>query len=161
MNRKFLTAVALLSLALFSAAQAQRRDDAKKGGKSVAVRVPTATVFLGASLINGGELSERVFDSLAVQPLTARDSLGNPVKVTSFYLTLAERGLFEDSAGNPMVLVDYTREICSGDTLTLFLRNVLAEHTKPGDTVWIDNITASNSAGMQLVGKGMKFVLKR
>lgn len=161
MNRKSFIAVVLLSVALFTAAQAQRRDDSKQNGKAVAARVPTATVFLGKSMLSSGEISDRVFDSLVLQPLTARDSAGNPVTVTDFYLTLAERGLFEDSAGNPMLTVDYTREICAGDTLTPFLRNVLPEHTKPGDTVWIDNITAVNAGGARYVGKTMKFVIAR
>jgi hypothetical protein len=164
MNRKYFTAVVLLSLVAITVAQAQRRDNSRRGRKpeaAVVPSVPMATVFLGTSMLSSGEISDRVFDSLVMQRLTARDSAGNAVTVTDFNLTLAERGIFEDSAGNPMLVVDYTREICTGDTLTPFLRNVLPEHTKPGDTVWIENITAVNAAGKRHVGKTMKFVIAR
>ena len=152
-----------LATALLTAASAcafaQGRTDGKTD-KSVAKKIPPAAVFLGSSEQSGGVIPDHLFDSLGRQPVTARDKDGNAAQVLGFTVTFAERTLAEDSAGNPIIAVDFFSEKCSGDTLTPVLRNNLFERTKPGDTVWYERIRVATAAG-ETGGQEMKFVIGR
>ena len=162
MKQKSLVVVVAVTLTFLGSARAQMRADGKtKDAKAaVAKKIPEAAVFLASTILDGGVIPDRVFDSLARQPITARDKSGQPAQVVGYTLTFAERTLAEDSAGRPMLAVDYFSEICNGDTLNAVLRNNLFDRTKPGDTVWYERIQVATAAG-QTGGKTMKFVLSR
>lgn len=162
MKQKSFAGVLALTFTFFGAARAQMRAEASvKDAKPVVVKkVPEVAVFLASTTIDGGVIPDHVFDSLARQPITARDKNGQPAQIVSYTLTFAERTLVEDSAGSPMLAVDYFSEICNGDTLSAVLRNNLFDRTKPGDTVWYERIQVATATG-QTGGKTMKFVLSR
>lgn len=161
MKQKFSAVVLTLSLAHFSASFAQQAADAKGSAtNSAAKKLPEAAVFLGTTTLDGGVIPDAIFDSLARMPITARAKDGSVAQVVGYTLTFAERTLAEDSAGNPILSVDYFSEICTGDTLNTVLKNNIFDRTKPGDTVWYDRIQVATAAG-QTGGKTMKFVIGR
>jgi hypothetical protein len=162
MKQKSFVVVLAVVLTAFGAARAQMRANvsAKDAKEIVITKVPEVAVFLASTALDGGVIPDHVFDSLACLPITARDKSGRPAQVVSYTLTFAERTLAEDSAGNPMLAVDYFSEVCNGDTLNAVLRNNLFDRTKPGDTVWYERIQVATAAG-QTGGKTMKFVLSR
>lgn len=122
---------------------------------------PVANAYLGASALTGGMLSKKAFDSLIRQGIDAKDlSGGGAVPVLGFQLTYAERGMYEDSVGNPLLMTDYLTEYCFGDTLSGNLRLLLPDRTKPGDTVFVDNIKV-RVKGTEGLAKSMRFVLTR
>jgi len=96
--------------------------------------------YLSGGLISGGKVSKAVFDSLIAYPLIVRDSLNIEHTATAYYLTYAERGLFEDSTGHPMIMTDYTGVHSEKGHLPAYWLSSLQERTKAGDTVLIDNI---------------------
>jgi hypothetical protein len=115
--------------------------------------------YLGRSNYGQGAISKKLFDSLLRQGLTARDAAGNNYKVQSFTFNYAERNLYEDSVGNPIVLTDFITEFCAGDTLSTALKMNIFYKTKPGDTAWFDGIKVLLPEGRQIGTKGMKFTL--
>ncbi|MBN9484098.1 MAG: hypothetical protein J0H46_12135 [Bacteroidetes bacterium] len=143
-------------------AQSQKKEEAKAEDKSKmkpkAKPIPT---YLGNSDLSSGMISKELFDSLLMQGVTSKDSAGRPYKVANFLFTYGERNLYEDSIGNPMILVDYLSEFCNGDTLTTFLKKNVPERSKAGDTVIFDQITVVSPEGKGASGKFMKFVLTK
>lgn len=137
-------------------AQSQNKDE--KAKKPKPKPIPT---YLGKSEMSGGMISESMFDKLVLEGLTAKDSAGRPFKVTGFLINYGERNLYEDSVGNMMVITDYLGEACAGDTLNTFLKTNIPERSKPGDTVYFDQIMVKAPEGYIAHGKGMKFVLTK
>ncbi|MCD6062092.1 MAG: hypothetical protein K0R82_3 [Flavipsychrobacter sp.] len=136
---------------------AQTKD--RKVVKPAVKRIP---VYLGRSAItDGSKVSKKTFDSLLKQGLTSRDSLGSPYSVDGFALTYGERNLYEDSIGNLMWITDHLVEYCMGDSLTTFLLNNITERSKPGDTVYFDQITVRSAQGKAEPGKGIRLVLTK
>jgi len=133
---------------------------ARGNGGRVEVVVAPPIALLGGSSVSGGNLPDRVFDSLAARPLTARSTDGETLKVLGFTVTFAERGIYEDSAGNPITDIEFTTERCIGDTLSPGLREALLRRSKPGDTVWYDQVRVATATGAT-IAKGMKLVITR
>jgi hypothetical protein len=106
--------------------------------------------------------------------------------VIGFDFGYKERNLYEDSLGNPVVMMDYSSEYCKGDTVTSNISKTqktaitnyldgdpdandisrgIYERTKPGDTVYFDHImVAKYLNGTETVpdnkaikGRSMKF----
>lgn len=155
MNKKLKFVVVLLSLVSVTV-WAQTKD--KKTDKPPVKRIP---VYLGRSSVSDGKVSKKTFDSLLKQGLTSRDSLGAPYSVDGFALTYGERNLYEDSVGNLMWVTDHLVEYCLGDSLTTFLLNNITERSKPGDTVYFDQITVRSAAGKATPGKAIRLVLTK
>lgn len=137
-----------------------QKPAAKPAAPKKAAAAPVVTAFLGTSSLTGGPLSKADFDKFIRQGIRAKEGAGTAVPVTGFQLTYAERGLYEDSAGNPLVTTDYLTEYCFGDTLSANLRVLLPERTKPGDTVFVDNIKV-RSGGIEGKARSLRFVLTR
>ncbi len=150
--------ILILLLATFAvAASAQTKDKEKK-------EVPKPKpipVYLGHTDKSGGNISVNEFNTLVKQGLTSKDSLGREYRVDGFLLTYAERNLYEDSVGNPVWLTDFLSEICYGDSLSTFLKQNITERSKPGDTVYFDQISVISPEGRGAKGKGMRFELTR
>ncbi len=99
------------------------------------------TVYLGRSEFKGGAISKAEFDRLLKQGLTSSDSLGNKYKVVDFDFNYIERELFEDSIGNMKVMTEILYEHCKGDTITRNISSGIYDRSKPGDTVYIDQVS--------------------
>jgi len=93
------------------------------------------------------------------QGLWGRDSSNVEYKVTSFNFTYAERNVYEDSTGNPIILSDYMIEHCDGDTVSATIAASLYQRTKAGDTVYIDQITLLRPDSVGAMGKSLKVVI--
>ena len=143
-------------IAIVLIARAQKPEEKKPASKPKPV-----PVYAGTTGLSGGSVAKSTFDELVRQKFTSKDSLGKSYVVDGFVLTYAERGYYEDSVGKLMILTDYLSEVCYGDTLTKFLRNILIDRTKKGDTVIFDQITVRAADGKGLHGKPMKFVIDR
>lgn len=151
--------ILILLLALFAVhAIAQTKDKDKKDQKPKPKPIP---VYLGHTDLSNGKISVSEFKTLIKQGLTSKDSLGRPYRVDGFLLTYAERNLYEDSVGKLMWVTDFLSEICYGDSLTTFLKQNIAERSKPGDTVYFDQITVISPEGKGTHGKGMRFALTK
>lgn len=146
-------------------AQSQKKDASApddKGKEAKAKPKPKPVpVYLGKSTIDRGQISKHVFDSLMLQGLTSKDSAGREYKVVQFAFTYAERNAYEDSVGNPMILADYLADFCFGDTLNAFLKVNIPERSKPGDTVFIDQVLLKAPEGYNANGKSIKLVLTK
>jgi hypothetical protein len=162
-SKLFLTVVCM-AIAFSLIAQSQNKnakgDDDKAKSKTKPKPKPIP-VYLGKSDKDGGLISYRLFNELLAQGLSSKDSAGKIFKVTSFMLNYGERNLYEDSVGNPLIITDYMAEMCDGDTLTTFLKNNITERSKPGDTVYFEQILVKAPEGYAAHGKTMKFVLTK
>jgi len=156
LKSKLILTALCMATAYSLVAQSQNKDE--KAKKPKPKPIPT---YLGKSDKNGGLISESVFDKLVLEGLTSKDSAGREFKVTSFIINYAERNLYEDSVGNMMVLTDYLAESCNGDTLNTFLKANIPERSKPGDTVYFDQVMVKAPEGFAMFGKSMKFVLTK
>ncbi len=150
--------VATLSLVAQSQKKDAKPDEKAKDGKNKPKPKPIP-VYLGKSDYYTGKITKGVFDSLVKQGLTSRDSAGRVFKVTGFTFSYAERNLYEDSVGNPMILTDYLSEYCFGDTLTPFLKVNIPERSKVGDTLFVDQISLIAPEGYGANGRPIKLVI--
>ena len=149
-----------LLLATTATVWAQDKKGAEKA-KAVKPKVIPIPVYLGNSTIDGGKLSKQTFDSLLGQGLKGKDSLGGIFKVNGFAFTYAERNLYEDSIGNPIVVTDNLGEYCFGDTLSTFVLGNIRDRSKGGDTVYFDNISLTAPDGKGAWGKSIRLVLTK
>lgn len=134
-----------------------KTDNASKPASGSAQDVP---VYLGSSGLTGGTIRKGQFDSFARQGLTlGNNQIGGAVQ--SFNFVYAERGLFEDSVGNNIYLVDYMTEPCNGSMLSPGVLTSIFDRTKPGDTAFFDGIRVKLPSGLPAKGKSMKFVITR
>ncbi len=82
-------------------------------------------------------------------------------QVRGFEFTYAERGMYEDSAGNPLMVVDYLTEFCPGDTLTKNIKTLLPSRVKRGDTAYIANIRLEDASGKMASGKPLRVMITK
>lgn len=149
---------AMSGLSVHMLAQTQKNKEEKK---EQAKKIKYTPVYLGDSDKSGGEISEKTFDALLKKGISARDSAGIAYRVNGFMFTYGERTVYEDSIGNLMYVTDYLAEYCSGDTLTSYIGASLYDRTKPGDTVYFDQITLTSPEGKSADGRAMRFILKK
>jgi len=163
---------------------AQQKSKAGSGNSSEKIFMPT--VYLGHSENKGGPIQKEAFTNLMKQGLTSHDPSGNRYKVIGFDFSYAEQKLYEDSAGNMVLMTDMSAEYCMGDTLAAdiaydghMLKSAyltdsadipkgLYERIKPGDSLFFDhvrvikygkNATLSVSDTATIAGRGMKFYI--
>ncbi|PZF71965.1 hypothetical protein DN068_15765 [Taibaiella soli] len=122
------------------------------------VAMKETQVYLGNSLLSGGEITKHQFDSLVAQGLKTDMGVGT---VSGFTFSYAERGIFEDSVGNPIERVELLSEVCKGDTLPAYLKSSLVERSKRGDTAYFEHVAVRTVDGAVVPGKSMKFVLTK
>ncbi|HXS36751.1 MAG TPA: hypothetical protein VN721_08625 [Flavipsychrobacter sp.] len=125
------------------------------------IRYKPIPVYLGHSTLSGGTVNKFVFDSLLKQGLTSMDSAGVIYTVSSFIFNYAERNLYEDSAGNLVMLTDYLLEYCPGDTLTSDISQTIYQRVKNGDTLYFDRVIVKRPDSTEASGKSMKFVITK
>jgi hypothetical protein len=161
LTTKILLAVACVAMAVPIGAQQKDKTKPAATDKKQKPKPRPIPVYLGRSDMFEGRISKGIFDSLVKQGLTAKDSAGKIYRVTGFAFNYAERNLYEDSVGNPLLLTDYLSEYCFGDTLTPFLKANIPERSKAGDTVYFDQVMVKAPEGYAAHGRPMKFVITR
>lgn len=155
-NRRSLLLSAGIIL-LFTAAFAQQKTPKAKPALQ---QKPVMEVALGRSgSHNGGVIPRKDFAALVREGIRIKDPQGAFIEGFSF--TYGERNLYEDSAGNDMLITEYLTEYCMGDTLTAVIRDTVAARVKPGDTAYYDDIHIRLANGKAALGKSMKFVITR
>lgn len=130
-------------LALIFAGMAVAMVFAQQSGKKV---VYSGSSFMGDHQTQSGTVSKEKFDALIALPLYAKDSNGVEYQVSDFSFTYAERALYQDSTGVPMVTTDYYSTTCPGGRLSEDWVKNIQERSKPGDTAFFDHITTIDSA---------------
>lgn len=154
----FYFSLSALCLVTISALAQKAKKDAKPATKAAIAPKKEIVVYLGNSTMSNGPVSKPVFDSLMAQGLKVE---GNNGTVSGFSFTYAERGIFEDSVGDPIERVELLTEFCKGDSLTRIIRNSLPGRTKNGDTAFFDRILVRLPDGNEAHGKPMKFVITK
>lgn len=116
--------------------------------------------FLACQFSDSIGVTKQEFDGLLTQPLCAKDSAGNVHKIESFEITYAERGLYQDSTGLPIIFTDYSIEECKGDSIPVKWKSNFYENGHKGDTVSIDRILVRGSDQKPYYCKRLKFVIR-
>jgi hypothetical protein len=162
MNRvtRIFVLLTALTLSVQCSAQKTQKETAVKVAATKTAPV-VITSYLGRSGLTGGPVGKWMFDSLLKQGVTAKDPTGNSYPVAGFTFSYAERNMYEDSVGNPLLLTDYFSEFCPGDTVSLAIFRNIFYKTKPGDTAYFDNVKVALPGGGQVISKPMKFVLTK
>lgn len=158
-----------LVILAFSSPARQAAGKTGKGDKPAAKKHYLPWVFLGNSSYKGGPINKDDFKNLLKDGLTARDTFGVKYKVIGFEFSYGERNLYEDSAGNSMILTDYLTEFCPGNMVTPTVAASMADRVKAGDSVYFDqikvlryiNATETVPASDAILGIGMKFGLTK
>lgn len=114
---------------------------------SIAVSITTANSGLPYQLVFGEKgasiktIKAAKADSLLKQHFYIKDTKSNKtMPVLGFELLYAERGLFEDSTGRPIILTEYYQTQSPSDTVAAYFLRSLQDMYKPGDTIKIQNI---------------------
>lgn len=116
--------------------------------------------YLGCAITDSAAVDKNMFDQLVSLPLCAKDSAQSYCKVQSFDVTYAERGLYQDSTGLPIVVTDYSQFSCKGDTVPKHWVDVFRERSYKGDTIFIDNIIARSPDQKLRLCRSLRFVIK-
>lgn len=74
------------------------------------------------------------------EPFCAKDSSQAVYKVVSFEMIYAETGLYQDSAGLPIVHTDYTYATFEGNTINESWSRLFKDHVYKGDTIRFNNV---------------------
>ncbi|MEZ5045692.1 MAG: hypothetical protein R2831_01740 [Chitinophagaceae bacterium] len=144
--------ISLLSLVVFLAAWATPQQ----------VKIAYAYhTFFACKHTDSIYVNKKDLISLSVQRLCAKDSAFTSYPIYSFDITYAERGLYQDSTGMPIVVTDYSFDKCQGDTLPMRWISIFQERAYPGDTIFIDNVKALDKNNKSISCKGFKLVVKR
>lgn len=141
----------VITLLGFAIAEQNDRDAARKS---------KYTSYLGCAITDSSAVDKNIFDSLVALPICAKDSAQSYCKVQSFEVTYAERGLYQDSTGLPIVVTDYTQFNCKGDTIPKNWVDVFRDRSYKGDTIFIDKIIARSPDQKLRLCRGLRFVIK-
>lgn len=132
--KKYLIVSAVAGIMLLAGlGQAQQRPSKEK------------VVFKGKTYLKGGQIgsgtvSKKDLVSLLQDGPVVRDSLGKEHAVILFTFTYAERGVFEDSTGRPVIMTDYySIESDNGKIPDGWFR-LLQQRLKKGDTATFSNV---------------------
>jgi hypothetical protein len=129
-------------LALIFAGMAVAMVFAQQNTKKI---VYSGSSYMGDHQTQSGSVSKEKFDALITLPLFAKDSNGVEHQVSDFSFTYAERALYQDSTGVPIITTDYFSTTCPGGRLSEDWIKNIQERSKPGDTAYFDYITTIDS----------------
>jgi len=116
--------------------------------------------YLACSLSDSQQVDKLVFDQLILKPLCAKDSAGNQLKVESFNITWAERGLYQDSTGLPIIYTDYTVGSFNGDAIPTDWTESFRDRSYKGDTVYFDRIMVKTPDNKSQLCKPLKIEIR-
>lgn len=118
------------------------------------------TAYFGCSFTDNMPIDVNTFKQLMTQPICAKDSNNNVYKVKSFTITYAERGLYQDDEGLPIIFTDYTSDNFNGDTLNPLWKRSFNERLYKGDTVYIERVICTNSEKKNFLCRTLKLIIK-
>lgn len=118
------------------------------------------TAHLGCMDNDISTLGKESFDSLIALPLCGKDSSHTVFPIQGFEIIYAERGLYQDSAGLPIIFTDYTTMQCTGNTLSKNWVDLFKERSYKGDTVFIENIKVLGNDNKSYQAKALKIIIK-
>lgn len=121
---------------------------------------PRYDTFFGCHHAGIVTLDVNQFIQMLNQPICAKDSSNNMFKVESYDITYAERGVYQDSTGLPIITVDYTSDHCKGDSVTTNWKQIFKERAFKGDTIYIEKVSIKDQANKYVYSKGVKIILK-
>lgn len=116
--------------------------------------------FFGCMVEDSSSVEKNAFDILVGKKLCAKDSAGNLLTVESFTITYAERGLYQDSTGLPIIITEYSTAECKGDTIPAQWIADFRERSYRGDTVYFDHVMARTADQKTQLCKPVKIVIK-
>jgi len=165
MNR---VALVLFLLVCSFAAFAQKTPAATaKGAKNAPRKLFLPQAYFTNTNFSGGVVKKDSLSKMLRKGISVRDSAGNAYKVYGFEFGYAERGWFDDSAANTVLMVDYLTEYCLGDTLSGGISSSIYNRMKHGDTLFINRVSVyRNTNGNPtdddiILGKGIKCVITK
>lgn len=110
----------------------------------------------------GGKLSmsaEQFLNSMS-EPLCAKDSLDNSYRILSFELLYAETGLYQDSAGLPIIHTDYSFATFEGNTIDSNWISLFKEHAYKGDTIRFNKIRVKGFDSLNYLSSNIELILR-
>ncbi len=116
--------------------------------------------YLGCTYTDNILLDVNTFKKMMSQPLCAKDSASNVFKVKSFEITYAERGLYQDDEGLPIIFTDYSADSFTGDTLNSVWKKRFDESLYKGDTVYFEQIICTVAEKKNVLCKPLKVIIK-
>jgi hypothetical protein len=116
--------------------------------------------FFGCSYTDISTIDANTFKQMMTQPLCAKDSSNTVYKVKSFTVTYAERGLYQDDEGLPIIVTDYSSDNFTGDTLNTLWKNNFNERLYKGDTVYFERVMCSNAEKRNFMCKTIKLIIR-
>ena len=116
--------------------------------------------YFGCTYTDSFQISVNEFKQLIHKPLCVKDSVGNLIKVESFEIIYAERGLYQDDEGLPIIVTDYSNVACIGDSIPKKWIQNFNERSYKGDTVYFDRVRLRTPDKKTLECKSVKVVLK-
>lgn len=116
--------------------------------------------YFGCTYTDSFQISVNEFKQLIHKPLCVKDSVGNLIKVESFEIIYAERGLYQDDEGLPIIVTDYSNVACIGDSIPKKWIQNFNERSYKGDTVYFDRVRLRTPDKKTVECKSVKVVLK-
>lgn len=116
--------------------------------------------FFGCHYSDEISLETNTFKEFMKRPFCAKYSNNNFFKVNSFELMYAERGLYQDDEGLPIIYTDYTSDRFVGDTLNAYWKNIFSQRLYKDDTVYFEKITCIAADNKHYECKPIKIILK-
>jgi hypothetical protein len=116
--------------------------------------------YFGCTYTDSFQISVNEFKQLIHKPLCVKDSVGNLIKVESFEIIYAERGLYQDDEGLPIIVTDYSNVACIGDSIPKKWIQNFNERSYKGDTVYFDRVRMRTPDKKTVECKSVKVVLK-
>jgi len=124
------------------------------------VKKPKYKAYFGCTYTDSLQLSVNEFKQLIQKPLCVKDSVGNLIKVESFEILYAERGLYQDDEGLPIIVTDYSNVVCTGDSIPKKWIRQFNERSYKGDTIYFDRVRLLTPDKKTVECKSVKVVLK-
>lgn len=140
------------------------------GAKPIARKLLLPQAYFASTNFSGGVVRKDTLSKMLRKGISVRDSAGNAYRVHGFEFGYAERGWFDDSAANPILVVDYLTEYCLGDTLSGGITSSIYDRMKPGDTLFINRVSVYKNTNRKgeavaeddiILSKGIKCVIAK
>lgn len=140
------------------------------GAKPIARKLLLPQAYFASTNFSGGVVRKDTLSKMLRKGISVRDSAGNAYRVHGFEFGYAERGWFDDSAANPILVVDYLTEYCLGDTLSGGITSSIYDRMKPGDTLFINRVSVYKNTNKKgeavaeddiILSKGIKCVIAK
>ena len=116
--------------------------------------------FFGCSPEGKGIMSADKFIALMDYPICAKDSTGTRFGISSFEIVYSETGLYQDSAGLPIIITDNSFAAFTGDSLTFNWKKNFRERLYKGDTVHISQVRVLGTDGKNYEGESIDLIIK-